>query len=240
MIARVLAVALCSIVVEAFPNSTESTSTTSQLNTAMDQRDDALQERPPLPTDVARTDSHVADDAMVDDAIAARLRGSTPSAVVPDDTSSTTTTITPLPLSRRRRRRRKTNPCSGIETAVCKTSEYIFCYGGCFGISSCIDACKKKLYDPCVDSLKSACADDALELCEEAIDEADSDSCSEICAEAAATADAAGGGPEDPAADVVAADIALSCDTACEEAVEDGKAIGTDAFTEAVCKGIGF
>lgn len=250
MIARVLAVALCSIVVEAFPNSTESTSTTSQLNTAMDQRDEALQERPPLPTDVARTDSHFADDAMVDDAIAARLRGSTPSAVVPGDTSSTTTTLTLPPLSRRRRRRRKssTDPCSGIETAVCKTSEYIFCYGGCssvcFGISSCTDACekdcKKKLYDPCVDSLKSACADDALALCEMAIEEAEGDSCSEICVEAAATADAAGGGPEDPAADVVAAEIAASCDMACEEALEDGEAIGTDAFGKAVCKGIGF
>merc|ERR1719156_237177 len=110
----------------------------------MDQRDEALQERLPLPTDVARTDSHFVDDAM-----AARLRGSTPSAVVPGDTSSTTTTLTLPPLSRRRRRRRKssTDPCSGIETAVCKTSEYIFCYGGCssvcFGISSCTDACEK-------------------------------------------------------------------------------------------------
>merc|ERR1719161_2020857 len=179
-----------------------------------------------------RVDGHILDGAEVDSTSAVRLRGSIASADVPDSRQ----------LSRRRRRRRKssTDPCSGIETAVCKTSEYIFCYGGCLGWSSCIDACKKKLYDPCVDSLKSACEKDALELCEEAIDEAEGDSCSEICAEAAATADAAGGGPEDPAADVVAADIALSCDTACEEAVEDGKAIGTDAFTEAVCKGIGF
>merc|ERR1711907_89765 len=94
-------------------------------------------------------------EVMMDNVM--RLRGSISSAAETDSRQ----------LSRRRRRRRKssTDPCSGIETAVCKTSEYIFCYGGCssvcFGISSCTDACekdcKKKLYDPCVDSLKSAC-----------------------------------------------------------------------------------
>merc|ERR1719262_1065573 len=95
---------------------------------------------------------------------AAKLRENINSAVVPESGL----------LSRRRRRRRKssTDPCSGIETAVCKTSEYIFCYGGCLGISSCVDACKKKLYDPCVDALKSTCAKAALEMCEEAIKEA--------------------------------------------------------------------
>merc|ERR1712176_221107 len=104
----------------------------------------------------------ITDVAAPADVRAMRLRGSMPSTAMPESRQ----------LSRRRRRRRKssTDPCSGIETAVCKTSEYIFCYGGCssvcFGISSCTDACekdcKKKLYDPCVDSLKSACADDAL------------------------------------------------------------------------------
>merc|ERR1712232_763745 len=99
------------------------------------------------------------DEAMMHDAV--KLRGSISSATVPDSRL----------LSRRRRRRRKssTNPCSDIETAVCKTSEYIFCYGGCLGISSCVSACKKSLYDPCVDSLESACLKSALSICEEAI-----------------------------------------------------------------------
>merc|ERR1711879_362693 len=91
-------------------------------------------------------------------------------------------------LSRRRRRRRKSsnNPCSDIETAICKTSEYIFCVAGCMGISSCKDACDKSLYKPCKKSLKSA-----LDICEEAIKKAGEKSCTEICLEAAATADAA-------------------------------------------------
>merc|ERR1712187_908390 len=141
------------------------------------------------------------------------MGGSMNSAPVPDGRA----------LSRRRRRRRKssTDPCSGIETAVCKTSEYILCYGGCLGISSCVDACKKSLYDPCVDSLKSACDKAALTICEEAIKEAGDESCTEICAEAAVTAEAAGGGVEDPAADVIAADIDASCEMACEAAIED-------------------
>merc|ERR1712072_38833 len=103
------------------------------------------------------------------------------------------------------------------------------------------DACEKAIIKPYEDSLKSACDKAAAELCEEAIKKAGDESCTEICIEAAATADAAGGGPEDPAADVVAADIEASCEMACEAAVNDsGLTPGTNAFADAVCKSIGF
>jgi len=185
----------------------------------------------PLAEDAGVDHDITKDEAKIDTAV--RLRGSISSATVPDSRQ----------LSRRRRRRRKssTDPCSGIETAVCKTSEYIFCYGGCLGISSCVDACKKSLYDPCVDSLKSACDSAAMTICEEAIKEAGDESCTEICAEAAVTADAAGGGVEDPAADIIAADIEASCEMSCTAAIEDsGLTPGTDAFAKAVCEDIGF
>merc|ERR1712232_757735 len=96
-------------------------------------------------------------------------------------------------------------------------------------------------YDPCVDTLKSACDSAALDICEEAIKEAGDESCTEICAEAAVTADAAGGGVEDPAADIIAADIEASCEMSCTAAIEDsGLTPGTDAFAKAVCEDIGF
>lgn len=236
MVARAFALAFCSLAAQAL-NSTDLLSAR-QSDVVIDQRNDTLQENATFQSgqpsaDDAGADHRITDDeAMMDNAV--RLRGSISSATVPDSRQ----------LSRRRRRRRRkssTDPCSGIETAVCKTSEYIFCYGGCLGISSCVDACKKKLYDPCVDSLKSACDKSALSICEEAIKEAGDESCTEICTEAAATAEVAGGGPEDPAADVIAADIAASCEMSCSAAIDDsGLTPGTDAFAKAVCEGIGF
>jgi len=228
------ALAFCSLVAEAL-DSTEPRFVPHH-DVVIDQRNVTLQENatllsgPPSADDAGANLQIKDDEVMMDHAM--RLRGSISSAAETDSRQ----------LSRRRRRRKSsTDPCSGIETAVCKTSEYLFCYGGCLGISSCVDACKKKLYDPCVDSLKSSCDKSAMTICEDAIKEAGSQSCTEICAEAAVTAEAAGGGPEDPAADVIAADIEASCEMSCEAAVEDsGLTPGTEAFAEAVCKGIGF
>jgi hypothetical protein len=234
MIAHVFIFLLCKVVAGASPVSTES-SAALRRNMTHDQKNGTRQESLQLQAfqPSAKDDGWeggIADIAATADVSAMRLRGST---LEPESRQ----------LSRRRRRRRKSSndPCNGIKTAVCKTSEYIFCIAGCLDISSCKHACEKKLYVPCKHTLKSACEKGAMDICEEAIKKAGADSCTEICLEAAATADAAGGGPEDPVGDVIAADIEASCEMSCESAVHSsGLTPGTKAFAKAVCKGIGF
>jgi hypothetical protein len=238
MIARVFIIMLCKGVADASPVPPESSAALQKRNMTHDQKNDTQQQSLQFQAFQASANDDIMEGSITDiaapaDVRAMRLRGSMPSTAMPESRQ----------LSRRRRRRRKNsnNPCSDIETAICKTSEYIFCVAGCLDISSCKDACDKSLYKPCKKSLKSACEKSALDICEEAIKKAGEKSCTEICLEAAATADAAGGGPEDPAGDVIAADIEASCEMSCESAVDSsGLAPGTEAFAKAVCKGIGF
>jgi len=244
MIAFAVALSLCSIVTRAIPNSTELLSEW-QIDAPVN---DTLPENSSLQLvlpgedmiEFNTTRNHVAEgDATEDDteselaeqaAVSMKLRGSSRS-------------LASARSLRRRRRRKSTfeNPCSDISIAVCQTSDYLLCVAGCLDISSCKDACEKSIVDPCYDALEKTCDESALDLCEEGIKEAGDKSCTEICVEAAATADAASGGPEDPVGDIVAADIDASCEFSCEAAVDtSGLTPGTDAFAEAVCKGIGF
>jgi len=242
MVAFASVLLLCSIAAtSAHPHSTELLSAPQMDAPINDTLPDnsSLQLPPPgLGQDMAEfhitTDKNVAEgDATEDDAereqaaVSKKLRGSRS-----------------LSSGRRRRRRKSssfTNPCTDISDAVCKTSDYTLCVAGCLDISSCKKACEKTIVKPCYESLEKTCMSSALDLCEEGIKKAGEESCTEICAEAAATADAAGGGPEDPVGDVVAADIEASCEFSCTAAVQtSGLTPGTDAFAEAVCKGIGF
>jgi len=246
MIAFAFVLSLCSIVTNAVPNSTELLSAPQMDAPIIDTLpDNSSLQLPPLEMDMAEfdaaEDNAAEGDATEDDAeseldeqaaVSMKLRGSFRSLG------------SARSLRRRRRRRRKSSfedPCSGISDAVCETSDYVLCVAGCLGISSCEKACEKSIVKPCYKALEETCSKGALELCEEGIKEAGSESCTEICIDAVATVEAAGGGPEDPAADIVAADIGASCEMSCEAAVEtSGLTPGTDAFAEAVCKGIGF
>lgn len=48
--------------------------------------------------------------------------------------------------------------CNGIDTAICKTSDWVLCKAGCLGISSCVHKCEHAIVDPCVHELIDKCS----------------------------------------------------------------------------------
>jgi hypothetical protein len=127
---------------------------------------------------------------------------------------------------------------------------------GCLGLKSCVHKCEHKLVDPCIQKLvnecddkcrktiidpcETACNKNGLAICEKAVGMGGSKACSAICVEAATAAVAAGGGPEEPVGDAVAAAIEAGCEVSCEEAVDKKLVPGTKEFEDYVCHKIGF
>lgn len=155
--------------------------------------------------------------------------------------------------------------CKGIDKGICKTGKFGLCKAGCLGIRSCkrkcehaiIRPCEKKLCDDCYNKCEATiirpcerkCDAAGFGVCVGAIsagvkvvgNETSTAACAELCTAAAAAADGAGGGPEDPFADAVAAAIEVGCNPACKTVINQYAVKPVDhSFPPLMCNKMGF
>lgn len=146
--------------------------------------------------------------------------------------------------------------CKGVDSQLCRTADWDLCKAGCLGIKKCVHKCEDAIIKPCVKILVDQCDDrcakaivgpceeqcekQGLPICEKGVKAAGTYGCTQLCITAATAAIAAGGGPEDPGADAVAAVISSTCGAACTAAIKKGEVPGTDKFAEDVCMKMGF